>query len=108
MKKNRKIRLDKKLHQKYIADVVFSISLSSSLRKTIFDSAFGSSFFIDANNLKDLGAYSQKVIKRYSLQFIVEKYQNTDSKLCDVIFLVSSLRYPDITMASYNNSEILE
>ena len=108
MKKKRTIRISKKLHQKYIADIVLSISLSVSWRKLIFDSQFGDIFIIDSHNLKDLGTYSHKIIKRYSLQFVVEKLQNPDSRICDVIFLVSALEHPNIIMASYNNSEVLE
>lgn len=104
---NMKRRANKKLHTKYIADVVYEVSISPDWRKRLFDSEKDQSFLIDATT-ENLPTYLRKRIVghhlRYDVKIVEARIELFDPSL--IIFEFSPQGYPETKRYSANSSHV--
>ena len=103
--RNMKKRLSKKLHKKFIDDIVYEISVSHHWRKEIFSLETGQFLLINKDSVIPLPAQILPLIKRYNLQYAVciaeVCLEQFDEGL--VVFEFSSRVNPKLKRYSGNN-----
>lgn len=106
-----KKRLSKKLHKKFLEDVVYEISLSSLWRKRLFEGGSGNVYLISCANQDELPQYIRYSINRYKLCYIVfVTDEMLDSSIYydgGVFFKFEAVRFNEITGFSFNNPEVI-
>ncbi|WP_010243301.1 hypothetical protein [Acetivibrio cellulolyticus] len=103
-------RLSKKLHKKYIEDVVYEISLSSLWRKRLFE-GIGREYTISVSNFSEIPKYIKYPIGRYKLSY---KVFMTNEMLDDniyydggVFFKFEAVKFKEIADFSFNNTGVM-
>ena len=103
-------RISKKLHKKYLVDVVYQISISSSWRKVLFENEEEKEFLISKFCEIELPKLIAKQIRKYNLRYIVyrEITQNEDENLYNMKrFVFKADNFSRIYSDSYNNSDVV-
>ncbi len=104
-------RQKKKLHKKFLNDVVYAISVSSVWRKRLFVSGYQEKIIIARNDINELPQHIKYPVFRYNLRYCVYK---TDRILDDsiyydggVFFLFQSIKFEEIFAYSCNNTDVI-
>lgn len=104
-------RIGKKLHKKYLVDIVFDISLSPLWRKRLFESNYGDKFIIGYQNLNEIPQYVKKPIARYKLKYFVYKTEEIlDEDIYyegGIFFKFESVKLKGIMNYSFNNTDVI-
>ncbi|SET40463.1 hypothetical protein [Paenibacillus sp. NFR01] len=106
-----KKRVRKKLHKKYLVDIVYEMSISSSLRKKLFNGS--NKLTVDSNNLHDVLSYIKQRIKRYDLRYYVSVVPHSETVGWEdwgddqVYFKFESVEFPYINLFSANNPNVI-
>ena len=101
----RRKRLRKKVHALYLADMRLDISLSSAWRERLFASSTGTTFRINAHDVRSRAL--RRAIRRLDLRYAVQVVhphppaRATASGL--VRFTFSSVEFPATCRSSWNN-----
>ena len=106
-------RLNKKLHKKYLNDVVYDISVSKLWRKEIFNLASDQSLVINRNSVPPLPSYIKRYFHRFNLQYTVRIIEKCPNECLDifeeglVVFEFVAKEYPQIKDYSVNNPDVI-
>lgn len=101
-----KQRLKKKLHKKYLADLILDVSLSSFWRKRLFEAAYGEKFFISSVTVEGISLEFQKIVHRYRLSYKVFALKD-EAEDGYVIFKFEATKFPKINGWSTNNITVI-
>ena len=93
-----KSRLRKKIHTKYIEDVVCEISQANEWRQALFSSPAGQSHEISRRSEIPLPAPLEGIFKRYPLTYFVGMFPSDNM----VIFEFSPKSFPEVKRWSFN------
>ena len=103
-----KKRLKKKIHKRFIEDIVYEISITNQWRNAIFNLSQNQHLLINKDSVLPLPPYIEPFIRKYNLQYavsVVEKCpENFDDDL--VIFKFSPKIFPDVKRYSGNNPDV--
>lgn len=104
-------RLRKKLHKKYLEDVVCEISLSSFWRKKLFEESADVKILISPKNLNELPEYIKYQIGRFKLQYFFYKTDEILDKDVyydgGVFFKFEAVKFQSIWNYSFNNIGVI-
>ncbi len=104
----------RKIHKKYLEDVICDVSQSKSWRKKLFASENYEKFPInfESTSIAEVGSFLYRILLQNVLQYQVEKIPNNEaagwesSENC-VIFKFSAIEFPEVFDYSANNPESL-
>ena len=107
-----KKRLKKKLHKKFLSDIVCDISQSSLWRARLFQSPYNIRFLICIENLKELSVYIRNPILKYNLRYYVSKIEGTVDEWdfyydSGELFKFEAVKYGSVYGYSFNNTEVI-
>ncbi len=107
-----KKRLEKKLHKKYLSDIVCDISQSSVWRKRLFESLYDTKYLISIENSAELPQYIKTPILKYNLRYFVSKIEGIVDDWDfyydgGVLFRFEAVKYGSIHGYSFNNTEVI-
>ena len=107
-----KARIEKKLHKKFLMDVVYQISLSSLWRKRLFEAEAGTKFLISAEIISELPKYVKNAIVKYKLRYLVAKIEGQIPEKDfyydgGVYFKFEAAKFPTMAEYSFNNMNVV-
>nr|DAY16385.1 MAG TPA: hypothetical protein [Caudoviricetes sp.] len=97
-----KSRLRKKIHTKYIEDVVCEISQANEWRQALFSSPAGQSHEISRRSEIPLPAPLEGIFKRYPLTYFVGVFPSDNM----VVFEFSPKSFPEVKRWSCNRAPV--
>lgn len=101
-----KKRLRKKLHKKYLYDVIYEISVSSYWREKIINLSPVESLVLNKKTVDYVPTYLSNVIRKYSLSYMISRLAHPNGQ---IIFIFMAEAFPDqVYGCSYNNPNVVE
>ncbi len=105
-------RIRRRVHTRYLNDVIYAISIASPWRKKLFEAEYGIKFEINRNTTtkEEVHEYFYRLLCRYSLKYCVSKVQLEEVSGwegydgCE-IFKFESVEFPEIFDFSANNPQ---
>ena len=73
-------RIKKKLHKKYLNDILCDISLDKFWRRRLFESEVGETFLISRKTIDELPLYLQNIFKKNNLKYLVRVLDDDSQK----------------------------
>jgi len=103
-----KKRLNKKIHTKYLDDIVMDISLSNKWRNEIFNLEKGQHLNINKESKIPIPTYIERPIFQYNLQYIVCVVESCPEYFDEglIIFQFSPKNFPNVKRYSGNNPDV--
>ena len=103
-----KQRLNKKLHKKYLDDILMDISISNKWRNEIFNLQKGQHLIINKESSIPLPSYIKHPIIQYNLQYIVCIVETCPEYFDEglIIFQFSPKMFPNVKRYSGNNPDV--
>lgn len=104
-------RIRKKLHKRYLIDVVSDISQSPWWRQRLFAAEVGQQLAIANPTNEEIPAFLQKILRRYRLSYQVAKVPHSQTKGwfgyedC-VMFRFEATEFPTVHDFSANNPKV--
>lgn len=98
-------RIHKKFHKKYIADIVYEVSISSYWRDQLLNKDISEQLSIDKNNMQDLSEQTAKIIVANKLSYVV--YLDKEYEGIEKRFIFHAQNYKVVHADSYNNPNVI-
>jgi len=104
-------RLIKKMHKRYLEDIVYEVSVSPVWRKTLYSN--NQQVCVINQHIIDLPEYLKKQVITYQLKYYVSVVSHDEAKgwedwdATQIYFKFEAAEFPEIQAFSANNPEVI-